>query len=420
MDSNYDKGDLKQITKTFYLYLTLTEKELSNKKSNTAKKIERRIAKLKKDKNTRYEASEIKMFYNMIKTKKAEYLISDYRSIHFNDIGTVKDLNFVFKEYYDYKNAFAIKKYLKNKFFKDDIGENLYLFEDFILNETHLKEYASYEAIEYSAREMKRLQGGFDESLTRSIIKNFHKKVTEHLFGKTSLIKGIFNAVDSEGILSRYYDISRNNDSFWTSFDITLSNNDKMNFHIYDDGYVLFHKDFNGENEYYELGFLFSSDNLNYTIPMVERKNKRKERFRFFYPKYDDDKFIFKLVFKEYSGELIFNRNGLLDDNGEIFYSYKEIMQILYKKRENKLLNKLIEIYNKEDFYKIYFSEYIESLTSKMKSENKEVLEEYVDDLNLEDDIIPEPIKEDTLEIKIEKIKKEIKELNSFYENNYK
>lgn len=420
IDSNYDKGDLVQIAKTFYVYLTLTEKELSNKKSNVAKKIERRIAKLKKDKNTKYEASEIKMFYNMIKTKKAEYIIYDYRSVNFNNIGDVKDLNIIFKEYYDYKNAFAIKKYLKNKFFKDNIGENIYLFEDFIINETHLKKYFPYESIEYSARKMKLLQCGFDDSLTRSIIKNFHKKITQFLFGKHCLISGIFNAVDGDGISKRYYDISRNNENFWTSFDITLSNNDKMSLHIYEDGYVSFYKDFNGENEYHDLGFLFSSDNLRFTIPIVERMNKKKERFRFFYPKYEDDKFIFKLIFDEYSGELIFNRNGLLDEKGDVFYSYKDVMQVLYKKRESNLYQKYIDICKKEDFYTTYISELIEEFKIKLKYKNKTPKEYLDDELDLND---KEPLKLNkkiTLDMKIQNIEKEIKELLIFYDDNYK
>lgn len=419
INSNHDKGDLEQITKTFYLYLTLTEQELSKKKSNTAKKIERRIAKLKKDKKTRYESSEIKMFYNMIKTKKLEYTLSDYRSVDFEDIGAVKDLNAIFKEYYDYKNTLSIKKYLKDKFFKDDIGENLYLFEDFILNDTHLKEYIPYESIEYSARKIKFLQNGFNKSLPRSIIQDFHKKITQNLFGKHCLIKGIFHAIDCEGISKNYYDISRNKEGFWTSFDITLSNNDNLNVHIYEDGYVLFHKKFNGENEYYDLGFLFSSENLRFTIPMVERNKKRKERFRFFYPKYEDDKFIFKMVFEEYSGQLVFNRHGLINEKNEIVYSYKYIMQILYNKRQSKLYQKIINIYNKKDFYKIYFPELILQVKKELS-----ILKEKPEELKLNDELEEKESlktnKKETLTAQIKKLEKEIEKLKSFYEDNYK
>lgn len=203
-----------------------------------------------------------------------------------------------------------------------------------------------------------------------------------------------------------------------------------MSFHIYEDGYITFCKNFNGEYEYYDFGFLFNSYNLRWTIPIVERKGKRKERFRFFYPKYKSDKFIFKLAFENGYGEIILNQYGLLNSDGEIINSYQYIINVLYKKRELTLIKKLIDIHKKEDFYEIYLSEiYLSKISESLKleigSKSNEILEKdaddfSLDDLNFENDIIINPVKEDTLKVKIEKIEKEIEKIKSFDENNYK
>lgn len=58
----------------------------------------------------------LKCFIILLK-QKYEYIIFDYRSIPFENIGLIKDLESITKEYYDYKNVLSIKKYLKDDFF---------------------------------------------------------------------------------------------------------------------------------------------------------------------------------------------------------------------------------------------------------------------------------------------------------------
>lgn len=361
-DSKYNQDDFDQIINTFKIYITTTEEEIIKHNKKMTGKITRLINKYNKNEKFYYEIGEIKRLYDIIKSKNITPIILDYKSIKLFEDEEFNEIYNLLKEYYDYKNALLIKKYIKDEKFDDRIGEHLYLLEDFI-KDRYKHEYIPYETLCFLSDQFKYYHHGMIDCFSYQILSEFKKSITKKIVGNTALYKGIFNAVDYDGRINKNMNITRNKDGFWTSFDITLVNNDTMSFHIYEDGYVVANKTFNGEEIFINL-FNYGQCNLQWTIPIAERKGYRSERYRFFYPKFPDDYFIFKLSFDDSISEIMINQQGFLEEK-ELKYTFKEIIGLLYleyilflydkikdNKDSNEIENIKKEIEKYDNFYK--------------------------------------------------------------------
>lgn len=348
-ESKYYKEDIPQMVSTFSIYITLNEAEISKKNRSITTKITRRINKFKNSENLFYEAGEIKRIYDIVKKQYYQPIIIDFKSLLLFESKELEELNSLLKDYCYHRNALAIKKYIKDEKFNDRIGEKLYLLEDF-LKEKFESKYIPFESLDFLAEQFKYFHAGCNDFWSRRAISKFKTFIAEKTVGKTALVKGFFNVID-EYEKNRYMDITRNRDGWWSSFDITLANSDEMSIHIYEDGRFVAYKKFRDLNIYMDL-WNYKSTDLQWTIPIAERKGVRKERFKYFYPKYDDDKFIFKLSFNNSFAEVILNQYGILKENNKIDLSYKEIMEMLYEKYILELkLKKAIKQSNKDEEY---------------------------------------------------------------------
>jgi len=362
--SGYDNGDINQIVNTFHLYLTLTEQELYKEKRSVTNKIQRRIKNLIKDDKTLYKGTEIERLYNIVSNTYFQPIITDYRSIiiYKENSPTIMDfrgdqndeLVNLFLKYYDVRNALIIKRYVKDERFDDNIGEHLYLLDDFLKERFHIP-YKPFEYIEFLAVQYKHYHHGINDDIYRKSVNEFKAYIAEKTIGRNVLVKGIFNTISKDRIIHRDRAITYNADGEWSIFEITLANSDTLELIVTKNGTFAIQKDFGDKISCHILLSydLKEPDKLVWTIPMVERHSVIKERFRFFYPKKADDKFMLKLSFNEGYDLITLTRDGIFED-GEVKFSFKNMMQILYEDGIQKLQNinvpveKYIEIYERD------------------------------------------------------------------------
>lgn len=361
----YDNGDINQMINTFHLYLTLTEKELYKEKQGVTNKIKRRIKNLIQDDKTLYKGSEIERLYKIVSNNYFQPIITDYRSIiiYKENSPTIMDyrcdqndeLVYLFLKYYDLRNSIVIKKYVKDERFDDNIGENLYLLEDFLKERFNIQ-YKPFEYMEFLAVQYKHYHHGINDNIYRSNINDFKAYIAEKTIGRSVLVKGVFNTISNEGLkIYRSRAITYNADGEWSIFEITLANNDKLDLIVSNNGTFAIQKYF-GDNISCHILLSYDlekNDKLIWTIPMVERNSSIKERFMYFYPKKPSDKFMFKLSFSNEYDLIKLTRDGIIE-NEELKFSFKNMMQILYEDGIKKLQNinspveKYIEIYERD------------------------------------------------------------------------
>jgi len=172
------------------------------------------------------------------------------------------------------------------------------------------------------------------------------------------LVKGIFSTILDGKLIYRNKVITHNGDGEWSMFDIILANNNSFSIIVSKNGTIAAKKYF---NEQIVSTILFTydleeSENLIWTIPMIERNFVKKERFKYFYPEQKNDKFIFKLSFNNFYDLIELTRDGILEDN-ELKLTFKDIMKLLYIEGTNKLneknspIEKYIQIYERD--YKV-------------------------------------------------------------------
>lgn len=362
-NSNYDNKDISQIVNTFHLYITFTEEDLYKEKKRINEKIKRRINNLIKGDKTHYTGSEFERLYKIINNTYFQPIIIDYRSIliykqnsteSIDSKNTENELvNLLFK-FYDLRNTIIIKKYIKEEKFSDNIGEHLYLLEDF-LKESFNASYKPFEYIEFLAVQYKHYHHGINDDIYRKSVNEFKAYIAEKTIGRTVLVKGIFNTISKDRIIHRDRAITYNADGEWSIFEITLANSDTLELIVTKNGTFAIQKDFGDKISCHILLSydLKEPDKLVWTIPMVERHSVIKERFRFFYPKKADDKFMLKLSFNDGYDLITLTRDGIFED-GEVKFSFKNMMQILYEDGIQKLQNinvpveKYIEIYERD------------------------------------------------------------------------
>ncbi len=337
-ESIYNKKDIEQIVETFYIYFVYEDKKISINKSNIKEKIKRRINKVKKISDDIYEVEEYERLLKIISNKYFSTVIIDCDSILNYDYKNKDDKKYEIEvrellfQYYLFRNANTIKQYQKNKIFSDIIGENVYLFEDF-LKERKYDEYIPFEKLKFLADQFTYYHNGMNDSEYRRVVNDFKAFINEKFFGKNVLINGIFKTVNEDNKVLYKSNISKNIIGQWSYIDIKLANNDNFKLNIYDDGEIWAAKEFFGENILIRLYTYEDKVPLRFTIPKVERNGSLKEGFPFFYPKYNADKFILKLLLETNGYDtIILNRFGILKkDKEEIDITFSFIMRELYK-----------------------------------------------------------------------------------------
>ena len=355
----HNSGDIPQIVNTLHLYLISTESELYTEKRKVSAKISRRLKKLIAANDTSYKGTEIKRLYDIVSNTYFQPIITDYRSIIIYKKNKPILMDYKHSEnnelvnlllrYYDLRNSIIIKKYVKDEKFNDNIGEYLYLLENFLKTD-----YIPFEYMEFLANQYKHYHHGINDSVYRKTINEFKSFITEKTIGRTVLVKGIFNTISKDRLIYRNRDITYNHDGEWSILNVTLANSDTFSLIVTKEGMLAAQKDFDDK---IACTILFNydleeSESLIWTIPMVERNSVIKERFKFFYPKKKDDKFMFKLSFDKGYDLIELNREGILENN-EVILSFKKIMQLLYIDGINQLekekysIEKYVEIYEK-------------------------------------------------------------------------
>jgi hypothetical protein len=356
----YNSEEIPQIINTLNIYLSVSDCDIKKYKSSFKSTITKQINKLLKEKEG-YLATEIQRFWNIINNKTCEPLIIDYRGIIISSLHKPLLMNYCNADkpdyqtkliksmlsYYDYKNAMTIKKHLKDCNFDDKICKHLYVYENFI--KKFYDDYQSYEYLEFMSEQYAAYHGGLNDSKWRDTINKFKHLVTEITIGKFSVYKGVFEIVNEDGKIDRNKTLARYREDDWSFFKLTLANQDEFEIHIYNEG-ILAIKDFNGVKESYNILEFNSDDILKWTIPVVERKGQRREEFKFFFPKFKDDLFIFKLCFKDRSLEVKLNQHGIFIGDADSKIEFKNIIENFYNKRINTLLKNSIS--KKKEFFK--------------------------------------------------------------------
>lgn len=408
--------NIDEISNCFNIYIISTESEISNNMIKIRAKIQRRIKKLVKDSETYSEGKDIARLFDIIKqTGRFCYLLS-YQSIIFEhteskSFNEIVDLLYV---YYDNKNAYLIKKTIKDDY-GSHLSENLYLLESFITEEYKniCKRNCSYEYLEYKAKEYEFFHAKLKDSHFHNAMRDFNASILSHMYGDTVIYKGIFNTLNENG--KQYLsDITRSLYNEDCVFKITLANYDEFSIIIKPNSDVFFAKDFDGKMLYEEV-ISFNGDRVRYVIPIAKKSKYKyeKERFSYFYPKHKDDYFLFKIIFEDNMYFILkINNTGFIknEDSSDIV-SFKELALLLYYNNYIDLLNeynfkiKELIIYLESKIPE-YTTNIINSVCVKFKNGEDDCFEDCIPEFEKDDNYINRNKEINLLKEKIKKLKK--------------
>lgn len=384
-----------EISNCFNVYITSTESEISNVMIKIRAKIQRRIKKLMKDSDTWSEGKDIARLFDIIKkTGKFSYLLS-YESIIFGhrESKAFNEIIALLYIYYDNKNAYLIKKTIKDNSYGSHLSESLYQLDSFISKEygNIYKTPCPYEYLEYEAKEYEFFHAKLKDSYSHKAMREFNAKILSKMYGNTVIYKGIFNTLNEEGkqYLSNITRSLYNEDCI---FKITLANQDEFSIIIKSNSDVFFAKDFDGKI-LYEKVIDFNGDRVRYVIPIAKkfRYQNEVERFSYFYPEHKNDYFVFKIIFEDDTHFILkINNSGFIHDEDEHeIVSFKTLASILYYKNSIGLMNEYkTKIQEQTNYMMNSFKKELDDIFVKLKDGEYNCFEERELEYEKEDNYI--------------------------------
>ena len=327
----FTKDDREQLLNTLFIYFLLDEEEIKTEKKNKYSKIKARINKYEKMSEEQYapyiqEMDELSIFFKIIHLKEMQNILYDYKSSSlFGD-----ELTPLLREYYDYRNAFIIKKHVKVESIYDDFSKNIFQWPAYyndMLKKHHYFQRIGVVPIEtaYLMKEISiKYHIGMDMSGFGDAIVGFQKNVLGKLYNSPTIYKAVFNRINKDGCLMKNHSAAYHMYGDMASLDITLTNN--FEFSIVVDSENVCIVLLGDSNEPIAIIPLLENEKnteIKVTVPKVIRKNSMKEGYRFFYPKNDNDLFVLTLETDLEDFDIVINREIIC--LGEECYSIESI-----------------------------------------------------------------------------------------------
>lgn len=332
----FTKDDKEQLLNTLFVYFLLDEEEIKTQKKNKYSKIKARINKYLKESEKPdapyvLEMDELNTFFKTIHSKEMQNVLYDYRSSDFFG----KEIALLIKEYYDYRNAFVIKKHIKVESIYDDFSRNLFQWSSYynsLINKNDYFKRLGIIPIEsaFFLRDLsKKNHIGMDMSGFEEAIIDFQKSILVELYKSPVIYKAVFNRVNKDGYLMKNHGAAYHMYDDMAYLNITLTNS--FEFSIVVDSNNVCIVLLGDSNEPIAIIPLLENEKnteIKVTVPKVIRKNSMKEGYRFFYPKNDNDLFVLTLETDLEDFDIVINREIIC--LGEECYSIESIEKYFF------------------------------------------------------------------------------------------
>lgn len=331
----FTKDDKEQLLNTLFVYFLLDEEEIKTQKKNKYSKIKARINKYlkeseKPDAPYLLEMEELNIFFKTIHSKEIQNVLYDYKSCSLFG----KEFTYLLKEYYDYRNAFIIKKHVKFESIYDDFSRNIFQWPAYYNNIRKKSDYfrktgtLPIETAFFMKEISRKHHMGMDMSGFSSLIIDFQKSVLGSLYKNPFIYKAVFNRVNKDGHLMNNHSAAYNMYGDIARLDLTLTNDFEFSIVIDDENISV--AQFGDSNEPMVIVPLLENEintEIKVAVPKVIRKNNVKEGYRFFYPKNDNDFFVLTLETELGNFNIVINRENIC--LGEECYSIESIEKYL-------------------------------------------------------------------------------------------